>query len=291
VVHGDYDIVHSHGYKADIYCSSAVRGARRARVATVHNWPTKTLKMRAYASIDKFALRSFSRVVAVSVAVAQELVRSGVPLDKVKLIENGVDPAAFRNGTDRVRTELNLRHLPVIGYIGRLAAEKGLDVLFSSIPGIVQRCPEVQVILAGDGPIRNQLTQSAQKLGIGSHVRFLGVRSDMADLYRAIDVLVLPSRDEGLPMTVLEALAAGKAVVASSVGQIPQVIRHGETGLLVQAGSREQLADAILELLGSPQLRKKLGSQGRQLIDSEFTAEAMARKYIELYRSSANMRA
>jgi glycosyltransferase involved in cell wall biosynthesis len=281
---GNYDIIHSHGYKADLYSRLAIDGTRHVRFATVHNWPTKTLKMRAYAALDKFALCSFTRVIAVSDAVAQELVRSGVPLHKITLIENGVDPAAFRNGTDRVRAELNLQNVPLIGYVGRLAPEKGLDVLLNSIPGIVQHCPDAHVILVGDGPIRNQLVELAQTLGIDSRVKFLGVRRDMADLYRVMDILVLPSRDEGFPMTILEALAAGKAVVASSVGQIPHVIRDHETGLLVQPGSRQQLTDAIVELLRSPQVKDKLSLQGKHLVDQEFTAEAMAKKYLEQYR-------
>jgi glycosyltransferase involved in cell wall biosynthesis len=286
---GNYDIIHSHGYKADAYCRLAIDGTRHVRIATVHNWPTKTLKMRAYASLDKFALRSFTRVVVVSDAVAQELVRSGVPFHKITLIENGVDPAAFSNGTDRVRAELNLRNVPVIGYVGRLAPEKGLDVLISSIPGIVKHFPNARVILVGDGPIRHHLADLAQTLGIDTNVKFLGVRRDMADLYRAMDILVLPSRDEGFPMTILEALAAGKAVVASSVGQIPRVIRDHETGLLVQPGSRQQLAEAIVELFRSPELMDKLRLQGKHLVDQEFTAEAMAKKYLEQYRLSTSV--
>jgi glycosyltransferase involved in cell wall biosynthesis len=286
---GDYDIIHSHGYKADLYSRFALDRIRYVKIATVHNWPTKTLKMRAYASLDKFALRSFTRIVAVSDAVAQELVQSGVSFHKITLIENGVDPAAFRNGTNRVRAELNLQSSPVIGYVGRLAPEKGIDVLLNSIPGIVKHCPDAQVILVGDGPMCNQLAELAQTLGIDSSVKFLGVRRDMADLYRTMDILVLPSRDEGLPMTILEALAAGKAVVASSVGQIPRVIHNYETGLLVQPGSRQQLTDAIVKLLRSPQLIDKLSLQGQQLVNREFTAEMMARKYLEQYRLSTSV--
>lgn len=287
--HGNYDIIHSHGYKADLYSRLALDRTRHVKIATVHNWPTKTLKMRAYASLDKFALRSFTRIVAVSDAVAQELVRSGVPFHKITLIENGVDPTVFRNGTDRIRAELNLQNVPVIGYVGRLAPEKGLDVLLNSIPGIIKHCPVVHVILVGDGPLRNQLVELAQTLEIGSRVKFLGVRRDMADIYRAIDILVLPSRDEGLPMTILEALAAGKAVVASSVGQIPHVIHNYETGLLVQPDSRQQLTDVIVELLRFPQLMDKLSLQGQQLVDREFTAETMAKKYLEQYRLSTSV--
>ena len=286
---GNYDIIHSHGSKADLYSRLAIDGTRHVRIATVHNWPTKTLKMRAYALLDKFALRSFTRVVAVSDAVAQALVRSGVPLHKITQIDNGIDPAAFRNGTDRVRAELNLQNVPVIGYVGRLAPEKGLDVLLNSIPGIMKYCPDVHVILVGDGPLRNQLMELAQTLGIDSRVKFLGLRRDMADLYHAMDIFVLPSRDEGFPMTILEALAAGKAVVASSVGQIPHVIHDHETGLLVQPGSRQQLTDAIVELFRSPQVKDRLSLQGQHLVDQEFTAEVMAKKYLEQYRLSTSV--
>jgi glycosyltransferase involved in cell wall biosynthesis len=284
-ISGNYDIVHSHGYKADLYSRLAINGSKRVRIATVHNWPCKTFKMRAFAALDKFALRSFTRIVAVSDAVAEELVRSGVPLDRITLVENGIDATAFRNGTDRVRAELKLQSdVPVIGYVGRFAPEKGLDVLLNSIPGIVNYCPDAQVMLVGDGPLRNQLAELAQTLGIASRVRILGIRSDMADLYRAMDIFVLPSRDEGFPMTILEAMAAGKAVVASSVGQIPHVIRDHETGLLVQPGARQQLTDAIVELLLSPQVRERLGLQGKRLVDEQFTAEVMAKKYFEQYR-------
>jgi glycosyltransferase involved in cell wall biosynthesis len=283
-IDGNYDVIHSHGYKADLYSWLAINEKKHVKIATVHNWPSKTLKMQAYASLDKLVLRSFAKVVAVSNNVARELNRSGVPLNKIVVINNGVDPAAFLNSTDRIRVQLKLQDFFVIGYVGRLAPEKGLDVLLSSVPGIVRHCPNAHVILVGEGPLRVQLTELAQTLRIESRVKFLGIRSDMADIYRAMDVLVLPSRDEGFPMTILEALAAGKAVVATSVGQISQLICDHETGLLIQPGSREQLIDAIVELFRSPELMNKVGQQGKHLVTRQFTAEAMAIKYLEQYR-------
>lgn len=284
---GGFGVIHSHGYKANLYSRLAIRGAGALRVATAHNWPTRSLKMRAYAALDKFALRSFDRVATVSDAVYRELRRSGVPLEKLVLIENGIDTAAFRGGEDTARIVPGLRGGAVIGYVGRLAAEKGLDVLLRAMRTVVERVPDAQLIMAGDGPERATLEALTHSQGLDANVHFLGVRRDMPKLYRVMDVLVLPSRDEGMPMTILEALAAGTAVVATAVGQIPRVIRDRETGLLVPADSDRRLADAIVELLKSAPLRTMLAAQGRRLVEEQFTVRLMAQKYIDLYERAA----
>lgn len=283
---GNFDVVHSHGYKADLYVRLAIDARRQARVATVHNWPVKTLKMRAYAALDKVALRGFDRVAAVSDAVLRELGRHGVPAGKLSFIENGVDPATFASGNGHLRRELGLAHAPVLGYVGRLAAEKGLEDLLSALPGVIARAPATRLLLIGDGPHRPRLEALAGTLGISQQVTFLGVRRDMADVYAAIDVLVLPSHDEGFPMTILEAMAAGRPVVATAVGQIPRMVVDHGTGRLVAPCAPEALAEALAALLEDPALAVQLGRQGQARVTLEFTAAIMAGKYLELYRQA-----
>jgi glycosyltransferase involved in cell wall biosynthesis len=171
----------------------------------------------------------------------------------------------------------------VIGVAGRLSPEKGLGTLFHAAQGIVASIPQVLFVLAGEGPDRAELENLARKLSIHEHVTFLGRLPNMTDFYASIDALVMPSLQEGLPMALLEAMAAGKPVVASRVGSVPIVVVPGETGLLVEPGNVAELQAAILQLLGNPGRALTWGRNGQERVRRHFSSANMAQNYLNVY--------
>jgi succinoglycan biosynthesis protein ExoA len=274
------DAIHAHGYKADFYAWAAARGSRTALVATCHNWPNKRPVMRAYAGLDRLVLRRFDAVAAVSPTVAALLGRWGV---KAREIANGVDVGRFRSAEPALRREVAGAGDLLVGFVGRLVAAKGGAVLLEAAARVLADAPEARFVFVGDGEARGEWQELAARLRIGRSVVFTGVRRDMPEVYASLDVMVLPSLDEAMPMCVLEAMAAGVPVVATRVGAVPGLVVPGETGELVEPGDRAGLAAAILRLLRDRAEARRLGENGRALVIREHSVEATAREYLALY--------
>jgi glycosyltransferase involved in cell wall biosynthesis len=279
-----FDLIHAHGYKADIYAYAANFGMRKPMISTCHTWYDNDPIVYLYGILDRRILRRFNMTVAVSNAVAEQLQKAGVAEDKIHIIDNGIDLKRFGDSDGSLRKELN-HSGPLIGLVGRLAPEKGVQYFLQAAQRVLREFPAGLFVIVGDGPDRGALEATARELGIANHVRFLGSRRDMPQVYASLAVLVLSSVQEGLPMTLLEALAARRAVVATRVGAVPKVILHEQTGLLVQPADPQALADAIGQLLRDPSLCLRLGNAGRAHVQNYFSAEATAHAYLELYRS------
>ncbi len=291
----DVDVVHPHGYKADLYALAASRN-RVALLATSHNWPSRLLRMRAYAILDRLALRMFDRVIVVSDAVADILRRSGVADEKVAKIPNGVDLDRFRSAVPKLRNEIGIANDPVVGFVGRLVAEKGGAFLVRAAQQVLAVHPNTTFVLVGEGPAQQEWQALACQLGIGKQIVFSGARDDMPEVYASFDMLVLPSLIEALPMCLLEAMAAGKPVIATRVGAVPGLVVDAQTGLLLDPGDVGALANAILRLLENPDQACQLGENGRAHVAQHFSAEVMAESYLAMYeevlvsRSDRNMK-
>jgi glycosyltransferase involved in cell wall biosynthesis len=281
------DVLHTHGYKADIYGWMAARPHRFALVATCHNWPDPNPFMRAYAALDRRALRSFDRVAAVSDSVAAILLGSGVAAEKLSVIPNGVDVERFAAARATLQPPPATQ---IVGFVGRLVEAKGGGILLRAARTVLAACPETLFVLAGDGPLRAGWEALAERSGICKRVLFLGVRNDMPGVYASLDMLVLPSWEEASPMCVLEAMAAGKPIVATRVGAIPNLVIPGVTGFLVEPGDVPALSEAILKLLRDPALARRFGENGRLHVSRNFSAAAAAARYIELYDAALAMR-
>lgn len=169
--------------------------------------------------------------------------------------------------------------------VGQLRVIKGFDVLIRAFRAVSRRFPGLRLCLAGEGPLQNGLHELAARLGIEEKVEFKGHlgRSELRDIYRGARMCVIPSFNEGLSLVALEALALGKAVVASRVGGIPELIDSGENGLLVEAGNSRQLADTIMDLLSRPEEALRLGANGRARVLDRFTWEINGRRYRDLF--------
>jgi glycosyltransferase involved in cell wall biosynthesis len=278
------DLLHTHGYKSDFYAYAATWPNRVPLLATSHNWPSKRRTMRAYAALDRLILGRFDKVIVVSDVVSATLRRWGVASKRIFTIFNGVDIERFRTAVPALRNErIPLDH-SLVGFVGRLVPDKGGEFLLRAAKTVLNNHPKTTFVLVGEGPSRRQWQALTAALGIDAHVVFAGVRDDMPAVYASLDIVVLPSLIESMPMCLLEAMAAGKPVIATRVGMIPKLIISGETGLLVNAGRSDELSVSIVRLLEDRELGRRLGESGRSRVDQMFSAQSMAKSYMTQYK-------
>jgi glycosyltransferase involved in cell wall biosynthesis len=276
------DVVHAHGFKADIYVYLALRERGVAFVSTCHTWYDTNRLVTLYGKLDRLVLRKYARVVAVSDEVRQRLLKAGVQDEKIRMVRNGIDLRPFDGAKPSLRGEAGESPL-IVGLIGRLAWEKGVDVFFRAAARVLAEFAGVKFVVVGEGPDQEKLNRLIDELGIRKGVSMLGRRDDMPSVYASLDIMVSSSRQEGLPMAILEGMASGLPLVASAVGEVPTVVQDGVTGLLVPAEDVERLATSILELLGDAAKRERFGVAARKLIEDEYSAERMTADYLRVY--------
>ena len=279
----EVDVIHTHGYKADIYGYLSARRLGKPIIATHHSSSARTIPLRLYTLLDHILLRRFDAVVAISAERCRSLHDFGVPSSKIATIRNGIDTSAFRSAKPALAGALGNGGRRVVGVVARLVPEKGVQFLLRAAREVVAHYPDTLFLVVGSGPQRTELEELARDLGIAENVTFLGQQRDMPGIYAAMDIFVLPSLDEGLPMAVLEAQAAGKPVIATAVGGTPDVVRHNQNGLLVQPKEIPALRDAILRLMGDSDLRSQLGRNGEASVEKHFSSDAMASRYKAFY--------
>lgn len=277
-------IVHAHGYKADILLSWTRIPGRHGCLATCHNWISDTRKMKLFEALDKRALRHFDRVVAVSPPIARELLRAGVTAERVSVISNGIGiPHVPESAKASVRAEFGIPiGARLVIHVGRLARSKRIDLLLTAaarLPAVLQ----THILLAGEGEQREALAELAARLGLGGRVHLCGYRSDVGRLLSAADLLALSSEREGLPIVILEAMAAGCPIVSTLVGAIPDVLTDGEDGWLVPANDRDALERAIGEALARPEEAKSRAANARARYLRCYSREAMGARYLQIY--------
>jgi glycosyltransferase involved in cell wall biosynthesis len=278
------DLVHAHGYKADFYALLAARLAEVPVTATCHNWLGESWSMRAYARLDRYLLRFFDGVAAVSNSVAEQLGHTGTR-QRMRVIANGV-PTHGPGIESRLADQIRKGDRLVVGAVGRLSLEKGAAVLIEAASKICPDFPQAFFVVVGDGPLRSSVEAGVRELGITGQFLFTGERNDVDQIYRSFDVYVLPSFQEGMPMALLEAMAAGLPVVATKVGGVPDLVCDPSVGTLVEPGDPTAFAAGIRGLLSDQSRRERMGSNARRRVEDHFSAAAMARNYGELYQEA-----
>jgi glycosyltransferase involved in cell wall biosynthesis len=273
------DVLHAHGYKANLYGFVAANITGCRVVSTCHNWTNRSSLLRRYAALDKRMLPHFDRVFAVSESVAHLVRETGLRSHRVQLILNGVDTT----GLQVLPSPADAPWPPVIACLSRLSPEKGVDVLIRALPRILQRFPEARCNVAGEGPERDRLTKLAEELGVVDCLNLLGSCADPWELLAGCTVFVQPSRLDGLPMAILEAMAAARPVVASAIGGIPTLLRDGKLGVLVQPENTEALAEGVLCLLNDSAMRTRMAEQSSSFVRTHYSASLMARQYLQAY--------
>lgn len=273
------DVVHAHGYKADVYGFMAMRGTGTPIVSTCHNWLDENAFVRLYGLLDRRVLRRFDGVVAVSAAVRNRLLGSGVSASRVRLIANGVDLRRFSRTPRARHGKQPLR----VGLVARLSREKGVDLFARAAAEVLKQLPETTFVVAGEGPEQPALEGLIVTLGIGHAFHLLGRTEDMPGFYDGLDLLVSASRTEGLPVALLEGMAASLPLVATAVGEVPRLIKAG-TGVLVPPEDVTALAEAIADLLRNREQMQSYGQASRECIRERYSAERMVGEYLDLYR-------
>ena len=266
------DVVHAHNPKATLLARLAF-GNRVPILTTLHGVADE--HRRSATGILRWAS---SRVVVVSPHLGGQLERDGYPAARIDVVANGVDPLpAYPR--DRARAELGLSAGAVVGLcLARMVDQKRHDILVDAWPAVADRAV---LLLAGDGPNRAQVVDAVARHGLTDSVRHLGERSDVARLVAASDFLVLPTDWEGLPVSVLEALAAGLPVVASRVGGL--VEHFADAVRFVEPGSVPAMAEALEHVVTEPWLRADLAERGRRLAAERFGSGSMVGCYLEIY--------
>jgi glycosyltransferase involved in cell wall biosynthesis len=228
-------------------------------------------------------------IIVNSQATRKTLLRGNpwLPPEKLRLIYNGIPLPAddgSLDGGEGVAEEFGLAGAgPVLGVVGLLKERKGHEILFQALPPILEEFPRLTLLVVGEGALREELEAMTRQQGIDRHVRFTGFRNDVLRLMGAMDILVLPSKNEGFGYVLAEAMSLSKPVVASRISSIPEVVEEGRTGLLVPPGDAAALRDALLELLRDPPRARRMGAAGRRRVERLFSLERMLDQVEELF--------
>ena len=247
-------------------------------------------KTKAHWLVDRLAVRWADAITCCSDAVRQfVLARMNGQAPKFSTIHNGVDLETFNRPRATSRAELNLREGGfVIGTVSRLdEPKKGLAVMLRALANLAGRdgLPSWQWLLVGDGPARDRLRSLASELGLPGQVLFAGMRDDVASVLPMMDIFVCPSLYEGFGIAIVEAMAAGRPVVASAVGGIPEIVVHEDTGFLVPPGDAAALAGALATLLTHPGQARAMGARGQARVRERFSIETAVQQHQQLYES------
>jgi glycosyltransferase involved in cell wall biosynthesis len=284
------DIVETAVFPSDVYGRiSAKLAGVPIIISTMHRVEDHKQEpiYRALFFADTLTMSLTTRLIAVSRAGKRYLVSwHKVQPKKISVIYNGLDADDYKLSIDRDEYKAVLgidRDIPTIVFVGRLVELKGVSFLLKAANSILKDGVSAQFVVAGDGPLKQRLVEEARVLGISEHVHFIGFRKDIPEILSITDILVVPSLWEGLPLTVLEAMFAGKAIVATKVGGIPEALKDGDSGILVSPRDADGLIEGILSLLKNPEKRKNMGERAKQRAVKYFDVERMVKEYEGIY--------
>ena len=273
-------VLHCHGSRADVIGGIAAGIYGIPAVSTVHGFTAYSPKMRFYEWLDKRALKFlFRTILAVSNKLRLELLQSGISSEKVLVLRNiprlTFSPAHANSpsGNGRIR----------VGFVGRLSPEKGLAFLVEAF-GKLKTDQDIHLNIIGEGPEKASIIEKVKSLGLEDRVTFHRYVPDAETIYPMIDLLILPSLTEGIPLTLLEGMLFGLPIIASDVGGIPEIIENNRSGLLVKAGSVDDLTEKMNLLIEDPDMRMRLGNGARERISSICDFDKWKETLLKVYR-------
>lgn len=282
------DVVHSHGYRTDVVDGGVIRQLGVAAVATAHGFTAGTWRNRLYEYLQRLALRRFDAVIAVSQPLRDALVRAGVPAERVHFVPNAWTKIVEPLDRTAAREALGLAGDGfVIGWVGRMSREKGLDVLVDTLPAMGDL--QLTVCAIGAGSERPAVEARARQLGVADRIHWAGLVAEAACYFRAFDVFVLSSRTEGVPIALLEAIAAEVPVAATRVGGVPAVVGDAQA-LLVDPDRPAALATAIRRIHNDRPAATTRAHAAKQRLLAEFGSTAWLERHEEIYRSAQQVR-
>ena len=285
-----YDIVHTHTSKAGFVGRLAATLANVPVILhTVHGFafheasPPSTRLF--YSALERCASQWCDRIVSVSEFHREWAIRLGMcNANRIVAIPNGIaEPVLGKHDRAKIRGDIGAGSGDLLAVsIGRLAPDKGLEYLIEAAAMLPSDC-RIRIALAGDGPARDPLIQLASRAGVSDRVRFIGFRRDVAELLAASDLVILPSLREGLSISLLEAMAAAKPIIATSIGSQREVAGHGEMAWLVPPADGNALRGAMLQLTADPPMMARLAANARAVYESCYTEQRMLHSYRQLY--------
>lgn len=283
-------LIHSHGYKPSVHGFVLSKMTGIPVMATCHLWfdtNKAPLRTRFMVWLEKYCYRWFPMVVAVSEPIRQVLLDSGIPRAKTQVVKNGVSLDLVNlTGVEKaaLKKELGLDPDSIcLLNTGRLDHQKSQATLIEAVALVAEQGRNVELVVVGQGPLEAELRALAAELQLSDRVHLLGFRSDVPRLLAIADLFALPSLDEGMPMSLLEAAATAKAIVTTAVGDIPKLVQHEQTGLVVLPEDPQALAQAITRLMDNPELAHELGQAARARMQSEYSSRAMGQSYHAIY--------
>lgn len=289
LVASEIDLVHVNNYRTAPFGRIVSRWAGVPCVCHVR-------ELISSEKIRQYRLRLPDVLIAVSQAVGDALVAGGISPDRVTVVRSGIalPPRPAEEQRAVLRRELGVSpDDPVLGIVAHILPHKGYDDLVRALALIKEKLPRIRCLIVGEAPRRwylHHLLDLAERLSVRERLILLGFQDDVAPWLGAMDLFVLPSHNEGLAITLLEAMAAGRPVVATAVGGIPEVVRDGETGILVPPHDPRRLSEAVIGLLDAPELAARMGEKGRRRIEAAFTLEGEARQTALVYRQALSSR-
>jgi glycosyltransferase involved in cell wall biosynthesis len=286
-------VLHAHNLAPLVYAGIASRLFLRRRPAVVYSEHNQIYS--ASPTVRKrfsYYVRLADRVVAVSHDLKRELAERGHTSDHVEVIHNGVPDVqvpAFARADARAEMLAGPDTL-LFGTVAVLSKQKGITYLLDAARTVIERIPQARFVIAGDGPLRQSLMQQAVQQGLGEHVRFIGYRQDVPRLMAGFDIYVQPSLWEGLPLVLLEALRAGRPIVATRVGGNPEAVIDGQNGVLVEPADVIALADALIRVGQDEQFRAAAAQRNAERFERRFALDAMVAAHLQLYTNLAAAR-
>jgi glycosyltransferase involved in cell wall biosynthesis len=286
------DVVHVHSRRgADLWTGIV------ARLARVPSILTRRVDNREWPPFVRLKYGTYDRVVSISEGIRQVLLSEGLAPEQVTSIHSVVKSEQYQQPRDRAWFEAQFgvpAAVPVIGVIAQLIPRKGHRYLLEVLPRLLERFPALRVVFFGQGPLQEELEAYIATHGLQHTVCLAGFRKDMHRILPCLDLVVHPALMEGLGVSLLQAAAAGVPIIGARAGGIPEVVRDGLNGRLVEPANVDQLFDAVSELLADPALASTFGLAGRELVRREFSIDAMVASYINVYkeliRSSCSQR-
>lgn len=276
-----------HGYKAALLGRIAARRQGIPVVAISRGWTAESWKVSLYELLDKINLRWMDAIVCVSEAQAQRVAATGAPGSRIEMIPNAIDPDRFTTRKEgnqgRLQSLFSSRRRLIVGAAGRLSPEKGFDLFIEAAIQLADEDESLGFVHFGNGILHKQLSEKIHKAGAQDRVILAGFRDDLDELLPQLDLMILPSYTEGMPNVVLEAQAAGAPVIATAVGGTPEIIEHGNTGLLIKPGSIKALTAAMRALITDDTHRQAMATAGQHHVRQSFTFHNQAERYHKLF--------
>lgn len=287
------DVIHCHGYQEDFYAWMA--NTKKPLIATNHLWKRTTLKLKLYMILDALILKRFNHIIAVSKPILKELHKLGFKKNKTSIIANGVNCERFKlkqnNKIDpNLKQSLNIPETNlVLGMISSLTVEKGHIYALEAFKQCLEQTTQpLTLLIIGDGSDKDSIKNKVKELQLTEHVIFTGTRKDIPEIFSIMDIYLLTSLNEGLPISLLEAMASQLPIISTNVGDINTVIKNEINGFLVESKDILNIRNSLLKLINDTELRIQLAKAASKTIENHYSSSQMSKAYCELYKKIAS---